>query len=63
MEQLRPTQWIVQCALQLQQRWNSIEHAQLEEVAVDIWKDERLRALEPAAAATAWLAPIAGDAQ
>jgi hypothetical protein len=63
MQQLRPTQWIVQCAQQLQERWHSVDHAQLEEVAVDIWKDERLRVLEPAEAATAWLAPIAGERQ
>jgi len=31
---------------------------QLDEVAADLWKDERLRALQPDAAAVAWLGPL-----
>ncbi|WP_258187260.1 hypothetical protein [Variovorax sp. WS11] len=30
----------------------------LEEVAADLWKDERLRSLPPGAAAVAWLGPV-----
>jgi hypothetical protein len=35
-----------------------VDAAQLEEVAIEIWKDERLRSLPPDEAATQWLTPI-----
>lgn len=56
---LRPTQWIEQCALVLRERWQTVAPEQLEEVAVGIWNDERLRAMPPTEAATTWLAPVA----
>jgi hypothetical protein len=55
---LTPTQWISQCAETLHQRWHTVDAAQLEEVAVDIWKDPKLRDMPPAEAALLWLSPI-----
>lgn len=58
MDQLSPTQWITQCAERLHQRWQTVEAAQLEEVAMELWRDSRLRALPPADAAALWLNPV-----
>ena len=58
MENLTPSKWIAACAERLHERWQTVEAGQLEEVAVVIWQDASLRAMEPAEAASAWLAPI-----
>lgn len=50
--------WIAACAHRLQQRWRTVDPLVLEEVAGDLWRDERLRTLPPDAAAVAWLDPI-----
>lgn len=59
MDHLSPTQWVAQCADRLQQRWQTVESAQLEEVAMELWRDSYLRALPPAEAAALWLIPVA----
>lgn len=58
MKTLTPSQWISQCAEKLHERWRTVETGQLEEVAVVIWQDESLRALEPTEAAKRWLYPV-----
>jgi hypothetical protein len=58
MDTLLPTQWIAQCADRLHQRWRTVEPAQLEELAVDLWKDVQLRAMPPEKAAAVWLSPV-----
>ena len=58
MDQLTPSQWIAQCAERLHERWATVDQAQLEEAAVGIWIDARLRALPPDEAAARWLSPI-----
>ena len=58
MDELTPIQWIAKCAERLHERWTTVEQAQLEEAAVVVWNDARLRALPPDEAATKWLAPI-----
>ncbi len=58
MHTLLPTQWIAQCADRLHQRWRTVEPAQLEELAVDLWRDVQLRAMPPEEAAVAWLSPV-----
>ncbi|MDP1740982.1 hypothetical protein [Polaromonas sp.] len=58
MDTLLPTQWIAQCADRLHQRWRTVEPAQLEELAVDLWKDVQLRAMLPEEAAAVWLGPV-----
>jgi hypothetical protein len=55
---MSPTQWISACAQRLSERWRTVEPAQLEEVAVDIWQNESLRGLPPDEAAVRWLSPI-----
>ncbi|MDM0067874.1 hypothetical protein [Variovorax sp. J31P207] len=51
--------WIAVCAHQLQRQWRTVDPDQLDEVAADLWRDPRLRAMAPAQAAVAWLAPVA----
>lgn len=58
MDTLLPTQWIAQCADRLHQHWRTVEPAQLEELAVDLWKDVQLRAMPPEEAAAVWLSPV-----
>lgn len=53
--------WIAACAHQLQQRWRTVHPSELEAVAGELWHDESLRVLTPAAAATEWLKPVAGE--
>jgi hypothetical protein len=55
---LLPSQWVSLCAQRLHQRWVTVDTAQLEEVAIEIWRDERLRSLPPEQAASTWLTPI-----
>jgi hypothetical protein len=58
MDTLLPTQWIAQCADRLHQRWRTVEPAELEALAVDLWKDAQLRAMPPEEAAAVWLSPV-----
>jgi hypothetical protein len=58
MEALRPTEWITKCAERLHEHWHTVEPGQLEEVAVDIWKNDYLRSMGPVEAAAFWLTPV-----
>ena len=58
MSTLTPSQWIAQLALELHEHWRTVDAVQLEEVAVDLWKDPQLRDLAPKDAAIAWLSPL-----
>lgn len=58
MDELTPSQWIAKCGQKLHERWHTVETAQLEEVAVEIWRDARLREMKPDEAAVVWLSPI-----
>jgi len=51
--------WIAACAHELHRRWRTVDPDQLDEVAADLWADERLRAMSPVRAAVVWLAPVA----
>jgi hypothetical protein len=55
---LLPSQWVSLCAQRLHLRWLTVDAVQLEEVAMEIWKDELLRSLPPDEAASQWLTPI-----
>jgi len=59
MEELLPSQWIATCAERLHGRWQTVDPAQLEEVAVEMWKNDYLRSMGPAEAAAFWLTPVA----
>ncbi|RYG33554.1 MAG: hypothetical protein EON93_09435 [Burkholderiales bacterium] len=60
MDSLPPDIWIAACAHQLQQQWRTVDPSQLEDLAGDLWRDERLRQLSPSEAAQVWLEPVAG---
>jgi len=61
MDEMTPTQWIAKCAECLHERWQTVETAQLEEVAVGIWQDSRMRIMPPHEAAAAWLKPVGSN--
>lgn len=50
--------WIAACSRRLQRQWRTVDPEVLDEVALDLWNDPRLRAMEPAAAAVDWLEPV-----
>lgn len=50
--------WIAVCAHRLQRQWRTIDPEQLDEVAAELLRDERLREMPPDAAAVAWLGPV-----
>ncbi|MCY7290120.1 MAG: hypothetical protein LH624_18220 [Cryobacterium sp.] len=56
MERLSPQEWIALAAHRLSRRWRHVDAEQLDEVAADLYRDEKLRSLEPTAAADNWLA-------
>lgn len=58
MDEMTPSQWIARCGEKLHERWLTVETAQLEEVAIEIWQDEKLRSMPPVEAATVWLRPV-----
>ncbi|AGU49631.1 hypothetical protein VAPA_1c25310 [Variovorax paradoxus B4] len=58
MENMPATLWIAACAHRLQQQWHTVDPLELEDVARDLWRDERLRSMPPEAAAVEWLKPI-----
>lgn len=51
--------WIAQCARRLREHWPHADVVALEEAAMDLWRDEDLRALRPEDAAARWLSPLA----
>lgn len=55
MDAIKQQEWVAQCARRLRQQWRTIDLASLEEVAHDLYDDERMRVLSPADAAAAWL--------
>ena len=52
------SEWIDRVSAQLQKRWPTIDPARLDDLASDLWTDERLRAMSPDAAAADWLEPV-----
>lgn len=63
MLEMTPTQWITKCAERLHERWATVDQGQLEEAAVAIWSDEKLRSMPPHEAAALWLSPITTTSQ
>lgn len=58
MQSMSPGQWIAKCAERLHDRWRTVPATELEEVAVELWRDPALRELDPTLAAARWLQPI-----
>ncbi len=59
---MRANEWMEVVSKRLQIQWPSVEPARLDDVAADLWANEALRAMDPAAAADAWLSPVARPA-
>jgi hypothetical protein len=47
--------WIAGCSARLQQQWPTIDPTRLDDLAIDLSRDDRWRALEPQRAAVEWL--------
>ena len=58
---LPPADWTAIAAHALAHRWPHIPVRQLDDVAVELYRDPTLRALSPAAAVALWLQPVAVD--
>jgi len=58
MENVSAALWVAACAHRLQQQWHTVDPLELEEVARELWRDERLRRLPPDEAAIDWLTPV-----
>lgn len=57
-QMLSAREWIARCSQRLQEHWRTIDPERLDDVASDLWADERLRRMDPAAAAEEWLRPV-----
>ncbi|EHR72071.1 hypothetical protein BurJ1DRAFT_3262 [Burkholderiales bacterium JOSHI_001] len=55
MEDVGVCEWIRRCSARLQAQWRTVDPEELEQVAVDLLRDARLRAMPPEQAAVAWL--------
>ena len=55
MQALHASEWIDRCSKRLQEHWRTVEPAQLDDVAIELWGVPRWRALEPEQAALEWL--------
>jgi hypothetical protein len=42
----------------LQQQWPTIDPTRLDDLALDLWRDEKLRSMLPERAADEWLRPV-----
>ncbi|WP_261803450.1 hypothetical protein [Variovorax sp. PAMC26660] len=51
-------QWVASCAKQLKCHWRTVDPDQLEELAADLARDARLRAMHPISAALTWQEPV-----
>lgn len=50
--------WLASMSARLQKQWPTIDPQRLDDLALDLWRDERLRAMPPERAAEEWLAPV-----
>ncbi len=58
MDDTPETEWIAACAHGLHRHWRTVDPRELEAVATELSRDERLRAMPPMAAAFEWLRPV-----
>lgn len=52
-------EWLATMSARLQQQWPTIDPMRLDDLAVDLWRDEALRGMPPERAAEEWLRPVA----
>lgn len=50
--------WLIAMSERLQQQWPTIDPQRLDDLALDLWRDERLRAMPARDAAEVWLQPV-----
>jgi hypothetical protein len=48
-------EWIARCSARLHAQWPRLHQDMRDEVAADLWRDERWRQMEPEVAAVEWL--------
>jgi len=48
-------EWIARCSARLQQQWRTVDPDQLDDLANDLWADEKLRRMPAELAAVEWL--------
>jgi hypothetical protein len=53
-----PDSWLHRVSTRLQAQWPTVAPEQLDDLALDLWRDERLRSMPPEDAAAAWLRPV-----
>ena len=50
--------WLNTVAAKRQQQWPTVDPQRLDDLALELWSDARLRAMPPERAADEWLAPV-----
>ena len=58
MNSRNASDWLAAVSSRLQRQWPTIDPVRLDDVALELWRDERLRALMPEQAAEDWLQPV-----
>lgn len=60
---MRANEWMDVVSERLQRQWPTVDPARLDDVAADLWADEKLRSMAPLTAADEWLRPVANAAE
>ena len=55
MQAMHASEWMDRCSKRLQMQWRTVEPTQLEDVAIELWRDPHWRAMSPEVAAVEWL--------
>ena len=55
MEESSRTTWVARCSHRLREQWRTIDLESLEDLAQELWADERWRVRPPEEAAVEWL--------
>ena len=62
------SEWVARCSARLHAQWPRLQREQRDEVARDLWNDQRWQHSEPEVAVVEWLrqgipVPVGGDAR
>jgi len=52
---MEPTEWVARCSARLHAQWPRLHRQQRDEVARDLWNDQRWQHREPEVAVVEWL--------
>ncbi len=61
---METSEWVIRCSARLRAQWPRLQREQRDEVAADLWNDQRSRQMEPENAVAAWLSqgiPVPGQ--